>query len=89
MKSLLARAGSGGGGSKKDLKGEVENEAQAQANGGMIPDTSVVYKEEEAEAEKAVYAVTTRQEVPPRAVPSVRACVRVYTCMYMYVDMYR
>lgn len=86
MKSLLARAGSGNG-SKKDLKGEAEKEAQAQANGGMIPDTSVVYKEEEAEAEKAEYAVTTRQEVPPRAVPSVCACVCVYICMYMYVYM--
>jgi hypothetical protein len=101
MKSLLARAGGGRArGGKKDLT--KDNNGGASSYGSaLIPDTSatspsssslVGSKAPEAErelgqGEKVVYAVTTREEVPPRALPSVRArrnaCVRGY---YRVVD---
>lgn len=82
MKSLLARASSG---SKKDLQAaQAANQANGTGNGSshgtgksMIPDDtrsppSKRAATQEAVKESKLYATTTREEVPPRAVPSVR-----------------
>ena len=75
MKSLLARASSV---SKKDMMSEANGNGTAAApesqSKSAIPETlspQRAAKKQEQEQEK-LYAVTTHEEVPPRAVPSVR-----------------